>query len=125
MLQIGYPVLEKNGTVRPCQPGDFCILLRKGKPCQKYAKALEALQIPVKKVEEQGYLKAREITILLNMLRILDNPLLEIPLVAVLASPMFQFSMDEISMLRLLDRKASLYYVLSVAAGDEIGRAHV
>lgn len=52
------------------------------------------------------------------MLRILDNPLLEIPLVAVLASPMFQFSMDEISMLRLLDRKASLYYVLSVAAGD-------
>lgn len=26
--------------------------------------------------------------------------------------------MDEISMLRLLDRKASLYYVLSVAAGD-------
>ena len=118
MLQSGYPVLEKNGTVRPCQPGDFCILLRKGKPCQKYAKALEALQIPVKKVEEQGYLKAREITILLNMLRILDNPLLEIPLVAVLASPMFQFSMDEISMLRLLDRKASLYYVLSVAAGD-------
>ena len=49
MLQSGYPVLEKNGTVRPCQPGDFCILLRKGKPCQKYAKALEALQIPVKK----------------------------------------------------------------------------
>ena len=116
MLQSGYPVAERDGTIRPCHAGDFCILLRKGKPCQKYAKALEALQIPVKKVEEQGYLRAREITILLNMLRILDNPLLEIPLTAVMASPMFQFSMDEIATLRLLDRNQPLYLVLSAIA---------
>jgi ATP-dependent helicase/nuclease subunit A len=118
MLQCGYPVVERDGTTRPCQPGDFCILLRKGKPCQKYAKALEDMQIPVKKIEEEGYLRAREITILLNMLRILDNPLLEVPLTAVMASPMFQFSMDEIATLRLLDRKQSLYFVISAVAGE-------
>ena len=116
MLQSGYPVAERDGTIRPCHAGDFCILLRKGKPCQKYAKALEKLQIPVKKVEEQGYLQAREITILLNMLRILDNPLLEVPLTAVMVSPMFQFSMDEIATLRLLDRHQPLYLVLSAVA---------
>ncbi|MDY2510566.1 MAG: helicase-exonuclease AddAB subunit AddA [Ruminococcus callidus] len=116
MLQSGYPVAERDGSTRPCHAGDFCILLRKGKPCQKYAKALEALQIPVKKVEEQGYLRAREITILLNMLRILDNPLLEVPLTAVMVSPMFQFSMDEIATLRLLDRHQPLYLVLSAVA---------
>ena len=67
-------------------------------------------------MEEQGYLQAREITILLNMLRILDNPLLEVPLTAVMVSPMFQFSMDEIATLRLLDRHQPLYLVLSAVA---------
>ncbi|MBQ8824519.1 MAG: UvrD-helicase domain-containing protein, partial [Ruminococcus sp.] len=109
MLDNKYPVILPDGTQRPCQPNDFCILLRKGKPCQPYIKALEAVDIHAKGEEEQGYLKSREISILLNMLRVLDNPLLDTALIAVMMSPMFMFTIEEVTEIRLIDKNKSIY----------------
>lgn len=109
MLNNKYPVVLSDGTKRPCQPDDFCILLRKGKPCQPYIKALEAVNIHAKGEEEQGYLKSREISILLNMLRVLDNPLLDTALIAVMMSPMFMFTIEEVTEIRLIDKNKSIY----------------
>ena len=109
MLNEGYPVMQRDGSTRPCTPEDFCILLRNKAPAQAYVKALEQLKIPAKGMEETGYLQSKEISLLLNLLRVLDNPLLETPLAAVMLSPMFSFTADDLAVVRLADKNQNLY----------------
>ena len=109
MLAEGTSVLDKSGVQRPCEPEDFCILVRNKKLAREYADALTDAHVPVKGVEETGYLKSKEISLLLNLLRVLDNPLLETPLAAVMVSPMFSFTADDLAEVRLTDKSMSLY----------------
>ncbi len=114
MLNEGYPVLEKDGSTRPCRYDDFCILLRNKEPAKLYTKALEKLRIPSRGIEETGYLRSKEISLILNLLRIVDNPLLETPLAAVMLSPMFSFTANDIAKVRLENKKLHLYASLCV-----------
>ncbi len=109
MLAEGTSVRDKSGVYRPCRPEDFCILVRKKELARKYADALTDAHIPVMGVEEKGYLRSKEISLLLNLLRVIDNPLLETPLAAVMVSPMFSFTADDLAEVRLTDRSMSLY----------------
>ncbi|MDE6019386.1 MAG: helicase-exonuclease AddAB subunit AddA [Ruminococcus sp.] len=109
MIKECYPVMEKDGSVRPCRADDFCILLRNKEPAKVYAKALSRFGIPVKSIEETGYLRSKEISIMLNLLRIIDNPLLETPMAAVMLSPMFSFTADDIAKIRLANKNLRLY----------------
>ncbi len=109
MLDEGFPVLMRDGSRRPCSPEDFCILMRGKKHSKAFVKALEEQDVPVKGIDETGYLKSREISLLLSLLRVLDNPLLEIPLAAVMVSPMFSFTADDLAEIRLTDKSMSLY----------------
>lgn len=114
MLSDGYPVLDKSGIQRPCTPEDFCILIRKKKYAADYADALSGLGIPVKGIGESGYLKSKEVSLLLDLLRVLDNPLLETSLAAVMLSPMFSFTADDLAEVRLTDKSISLYPAMCI-----------
>ena len=48
-----------------------------------------------------GYLRSREISVILNILRVLDNPMQDIPLLSVLMSPVFIFTPDDVAEVRL------------------------
>lgn len=117
MVRTGTAVAEKDGTTRPCQYRDFCILLRNHTQCHQFSHALEQAGIPVQSPEEKGYLQAREISLLLDMLRVIDNPLLDTPLAAVMLSPMFWFTAQELLQIRMTDKKTSLYAGLCQAIG--------
>lgn len=117
MIQQGSIVVEKDGSTRPCTYRDFCVLLRNNTQCMTLAHALEEAGIPVQSPEEKGYLQAREISILLDMLRVLDNPLLDTALAAIMLSPMFWFTAQELTQVRMLSRHSSLYAALCRAAG--------
>ncbi len=114
MLTEGYPVLDKSRVLRPCTPEDFCILVRKKKYAKGYSDALSRLGVPVKGIGESGYLKSKEVGLLLDLLRVLDNPLLETSLAAVMLSPMFSFTADDLAEVRLTDRSLSLYPAMCV-----------
>lgn len=114
MLNEGYPVLEKDGSIRPCRYDDFCILLRNKEPAKLYTKALEKLCIPARGIEETGYLRSKEISLILNLLRVVDNPLLETPLAAVMLSPMFSFTANDVAKVRLENKKLHLYASMCV-----------
>ncbi len=109
MIQNKTVVAQKDGTLRPCEYRDFCILLRDHTLCHEFAHALERAGIPVRGTEEKGYLQAREVSLLLDMLRVLDNPLLDTSLAAIMLSPMFWFTAEELVQLRMLSKKSSLY----------------
>ncbi len=119
MLKEGYPVMQRDGSKRPCTPSDFCVLVRTKAAANAYAAALESVQIPAKGVDETGYLHSKEISLLLNLLRVLDNPLLETPLAAVMLSPMFSFTADDLARVRLVDKNRTLYASLCLLLEDE------
>ncbi len=106
-------VVEKDGTTRPCRYSDFCVLLRANGPCRKLVATLVAEGVPVQSTEEEGYLRAREISILLDLLRILDNPHLDVAFANVMLSPIFNFTTQELLQIRAKLPKSELYQALS------------
>ncbi|MFQ5956499.1 MAG: UvrD-helicase domain-containing protein [Candidatus Brocadiales bacterium] len=71
----------------PVSYGDFAILLRRTADIKLYERALAELNIPFFIVRGRGLYNTREVTDLVNFLRVIDNPLDEIRLAAVLRSP--------------------------------------
>lgn len=87
------------GAERPCRPSDFCILLRNNKQAETYVAELEAAGIKAYAEEPEGYLESREISVLTSMLAVVDNPMQNIPLAAVLMSPMFMLTAEDMARL--------------------------
>lgn len=113
------PVKDRDGTMRPCRPKDFLILLRTATRMPAYAEALAEHGIPVCPIEQKGYLESQEIRLLLDILRAVDNPLLDLPLAAAMLSPMFGFTLDDLITVRLSNRRQSLYYGVKLVSEQE------
>lgn len=81
---------------------DIALLVRSKSQNNKIEDILKAYDIPV--VLDEGrvdFLKSLEVTLILDVLRAIDNPLYDIPLVATLRSPMFNFTEDELTRISL------------------------
>ena len=86
---------------RPCGYGDIVILARSTKAIgQQIYDALAAEGIPVHMENTRGFFETREISLMVSLFQIIDNPRQDIPLAAVLRSPVFAFSDDELAQLR-------------------------
>ncbi|HBL41676.1 MAG TPA: helicase-exonuclease AddAB subunit AddA, partial [Ruminococcaceae bacterium] len=114
---------DKEHTVTP---GDICILTRTKKRIPDYAAALEKLGIRSVGTIEGDLNGTAELKLVLSLLRVLDNPLSDIPLAAVMLSPMFGFTTDDLAKIRASsNRKEPLYRSVSsfAKAGNEACRA--
>ncbi|EFB76371.1 UvrD-helicase domain-containing protein [Subdoligranulum variabile] len=108
MMQEGFAVRDKTGT-RPCRYDDFCILLRGRADFSIYEEALRAAEIPVFADTAADLLDAPHIRPFAALLRVIDNPAQDIPLAAVLLSPMFPYTPDDLVSLRRACPQGSLY----------------
>lgn len=100
-MREGKMLVTKGGALHPASYGDFCILLRTAKNVSSvYANALSERGIPVFSPETGGFFEAAEISFILSLLRVLDNPVQDIPLAAVMLSPLFGFSAGELADIR-------------------------
>ena len=121
MLRGGLTVQAGGGT-RPARRKDFCILLRgvKGR-ADIYVKALARCGVPAWAELSGGFFDTTEIRTMLSLLRILDNPLQDVPLLSVLFSPIYGFTPDGAAALREIKRHTPLYRCMTQAAkqGDE------
>lgn len=125
MLESGYMVAEGaisaegagSENLRVATPRDFCILLRAPKNrAEVYVRELTARGVPAWAESSGGYLTAREVSSVVCMLKAVDNPLLDIELAAAMLSPFFDFTDDDIAVIRLKARKVPFYTALSLAA---------
>ncbi len=116
MVQEGYQVQGPSG-LRPCRYRDFCVLLRtkKGK-IDRMIKRMQEAGLPSFAEADTGYFNAPEVFMMLQLLRVIDNPLQDIPLFGVLTSPMFLFTPDEVVEIRLQEPKRSLYFGVTALA---------
>lgn len=119
MVSQGFEVTQ-NGVTRPVTYGDFAVLLRSTQGYSKtYIDVLASMGIPANAKSKETFLESREISLLVNLLRVIDNPMRDIPLLSVLMSVIFAFSPDDIAKLRENDRKEALY--ISVKKSAENG----
>lgn len=99
----------KEGTWQPVQWRDMVVLLRSAPNwAEAFAKEFARLQIPLE-VERGGFYDSTEVTDLLSLLQLLDNPLQDLPALAVLRSPFVGLTLDELAALRLAHRPGRLW----------------
>ena len=102
--------------LRPVRPGDIVILMRAvSGNAQYYIRALEQLGIPAFCNQGGDLLETTEVQVLLSLLQIIDNPHQDVPLLTVLASPVFGISLDELAMVRAAYRTGDCYSAICQA----------
>lgn len=104
--------LLEEGKYRPAQYRDVVILTLSHDRGQIYFNALTEAGIPVVMEHKRGFFDTREINLMTSMLRVIDNPRQDIPLAAVLLSPMFSFSEEELARVRMENCSVNLYEAL-------------
>ncbi|MDR2073829.1 MAG: helicase-exonuclease AddAB subunit AddA [Oscillospiraceae bacterium] len=119
IIKSGKKVFEDN-KLRPVKFGDFCVLLRSTKnKILDFERALIESGLPVNAQGSANFLETVEIQTLLSILKVINTPLQDIPLVATLMSPVFGFTIDEISQIRALKRNAAFYFSLKERSNKE------
>ncbi len=121
LIDGGYQVLGKDG-VRTIRYRDVCILLRSTKSTAAcFAETLSAFGIPCYSDAGSSFLQSEEITVMLSLLKIIDNPHQDIPLLSVLRSQLYSLTPDELAEIRLSDRKSDLFDALIKRAEQKDG----
>ena len=101
MLDEGYPVQGEDGALRPVQPEDIVLLMRSPKSrMADFGAALSRCGIPYSGGERESFFETLEISTVYSLLQIVDNPRQDVPLIAVLRSPLFGFTPDLLASIR-------------------------
>ena len=124
------PVTNKaTGTLRAARYSDIVILLRSLSGwADSLVEVLNGNGIPAHTVSSTGYFSTVEVQTVLSMLRLLDNPRQDIPMAAVLRSPMAGLTDEELAVLRLEDGSVPFHEaVLELAEGlyEEDGQKEI
>lgn len=93
--------ITRNGELTRPSYSDFLILLRTRQPIAAYRKALSELNISSCAPKGRSFLQSEEVSIILNFLTIIDNPLKDEEMLKVLMSPVYRFSANEVAQIRL------------------------
>lgn len=111
----------EDGKYRRAEYGDIVILARSTKAIgAEIYDALAAEGIPAYMENTSGFFDTREISIMVNLFHIIDNPRQDIPLAAVMRSPMFDFSDDELAVLRGKEKEKDFYESLLLYSGEDV-----
>lgn len=118
MINDRTPVTD-DGVQRPCRPGDFCVLTRNNVSSDMLEQAFSSEGLKVLSSGLSGYLGSREISLMLNLLAVTVSPMRDIELASVMLSPIMDFSDDDISEVKLCNRKSRLYKNMLTLSRDE------
>ena len=121
MISEGKEVRDGD-TTRKVTYRDFCILLRSAnKQAEEYAEELYNCGIPSWCESKGKFFGTVEVSVMLSLLRVIDNPIQDIPLISVLVSAMYGFTPDDLAKIRIKDRVSPLYFALKKYSenGDE------
>ncbi len=114
-------LIKDGDNYRPVEYGDFVILLRKLKNhINDYSEVLTEYGIPVICDNSTNLFENNEIKMIMSLLRAIDNPMQDIPLLATMMSPFYAFSADEMAQIRVDTSGKSLYSSVFNAQSDKV-----
>lgn len=103
-------LIKDGNSYRPVKYGDFAILMRSLKNhINDYSEVLTEYGIPVVCDNSTNLFENNEIKMILSLLRVIDNPMQDIPLLATMMSPFYGFSADELAEIKVASSGRSLY----------------
>ena len=113
-------IVEGEGF-RDARYSDFCILTSTKKSFSLYAETFRSAGIPLIIGSGRQLFEAPEVSFLISLLKVIDNPVNDVPLTAVMLSPVYGFTPDELSEMRIKQKKGSLWSCLNeyAASGNE------
>ncbi len=114
LIDSKYQVVDKKLGKRDIKYKDISILLRSMTGVANiYEKEISELGIPVYSDSSGEYLQSTEIETIMSLLRIINNPMQDIPLVTVMRSPIGNFTDNELIEIRMNDRNSNFYDALT------------
>ncbi len=122
--ELANTTVKDGDSVRKCTFGDIAILLRSGKKNSSlYVRELEKFGIPATFESTSSFFDLPEIKLTLSILRIIDNPAQDIPLLSAMLSPMFGFTADDLAKIRADYKKGSFYGAVVKASEEKNSKA--
>jgi len=117
LVSNGYMIPDGKEGERPVEYSDIVILLRSIRnKAWHYASALAERGIPVDLPGGEGFFETIEISTVLSLLSVIDNPMQDIPLASALSGPIYGFTADELAEIRTGGRDTDFYGALVKAA---------
>ncbi len=117
LIESKYQIYDlKKQKYRDIKYKDIVILLRSTKDkAPVYENELMNLSIPVYSDMSSVYIDSIEIQTILSLLKIIDNPMQDIPLVMVMRSSIGKFTDNDLVEIRLADQQSNFYIALQKA----------
>ena len=81
-------------------PSDIAIMFRSGKMKEHLCRAFDEAGIEYCGAEDSKYFESPDVLLILSLLNVIDNPHRDIHLAATLRSPLFDFTLDDLALLR-------------------------
>ena len=108
------------GEYRRVTYKDIVILLRATKNWSEvFLDEIGSEGIPIYADTGSGYFESIEIRTIMSLLKVIDNPLQDVPLIALLRSPILTFSSEELSDIRLVNKDNYFYQNIQLIADGE------
>ena len=102
MVADGFKVADKGTGTRPCDYGDFAIIMSSySSYAAEFKKALDEADIPYEAKDESEYTDLDEVKYMLSLLRVIDDPYRDSDLAAVLMKEPYLFSARELAEMKL------------------------
>lgn len=113
---------SKSGQMREMKYSDIAILTRSHSDNLEIMQEFAKQDIPLFVTDAENYFQTFELTVIMNYLKIIDNPDQDIPLVTVLRSPLFNFGEKDLAKIRIKSKNSSFYSALTsyVGVGDQL-----
>ena len=119
-MSKGKIIRESDDNLREVRYSDFAILLRSAKlKGPIIAEELKRQGIPVSfNVDE--FAERSEVSLILNLLKVIDNPESDVELLSVMLSPLFDFTPEDMANIRILKKDGNLFsaVICSAQNGD-------
>ncbi len=120
ILDSKVKITTKQGE-RQIKSSDICILLRSmKKKSHFFSEALNRYDIPSASIMDGDISDSKEIRFLVALINSISNPLSDIDLIAVMMSPVFGFTVDEVSEIRMTDIKKEMFICLERCAENSV-----
>ncbi len=108
-LMNGGDVVTDGDTMRKARFDDFAILLDKASGTAPImTQILNSYGIPVS-FDGGSFLESYEVSTVMSLLQVIDNPKCDVELLEIMMSPLFGFTADDLACIRAKDKKCSLY----------------
>ncbi|WP_429964968.1 helicase-exonuclease AddAB subunit AddA [Enterococcus sp. AZ072] len=100
---------KKQKKMRPIDYRDIVLLTPTKSNNLTILEVFKQLEIPLSINDTQNYFQSTELRVMIALLQIIDNPYQDIPLAAVLRSPIVGLTEEELAQVRLLQPKKEFY----------------